>query len=74
MIDLCRQRELEPPSSNAGMKHRWLWPSGLFGLDQDILTAVMRYLAPTMRSFDRSRWTFGISRQLPTRLLMLTAR
>ena len=46
----------------------------MFGLDQDILTAVMRCLVPTMRNFDQSRWTFGISAQLPMRLLMLTAR
>src|SRR5215471_15912013 len=29
------------------------------GWIKTILTAVMRYLAPTMRSFDRSRWTFA---------------
>jgi hypothetical protein len=64
----------EPAFWGAVLFGIFVFTAFVFGLHQDIRTAVMRYLVPTMRSFDQSRWTFGINSQLLTRLLMLTAR
>jgi hypothetical protein len=64
----------EPAFSVAALSSIFACTTFAFGLHQGIRTAVTRYSLLMIRNFDRSRPTFTMRRQLPMRLLMLTAR